>query len=345
MRGPNVDSGRSWPASMLASAAATLSAPDTWILALAAFLLRGGIVVLVLPIVVIPTTSGFADIVAPTLVPFVFGETSPLFVALVVGAGALVVGWYVVAGLVGAWLEIELAGRTDDEDRAPTDVGRASPIAAFAIRFVCQLPLLATLGWGAVRIVETTYQELILPTDLAVPIALRVLRDVPSVGVLVLAGWLAGETVGGIAVRRLADGERHAGRALLGALGQVVRRPFRFLLTLAVGTAVVAVAVVPGVFATAVAWGRVRTALGEGSDVVGMTVAVFLLVGLWALTLVLTAAATAWRAAAWTFETRAAEQAETAVEAAPTSPAGGTIGGPGSGRPGEWPAPEVSGRL
>ena len=46
---------------------ATLATPVTWPLALAAFLLRGGILVFTLPILVLPTPVGLGNVLAPTI--------------------------------------------------------------------------------------------------------------------------------------------------------------------------------------------------------------------------------------------------------------------------------------
>ena len=64
-------------ATLAGSLLVTLARPSTWVLALAAFLLRGGLLVFVIPIVVIPTPAGLADVVGPLLISFVFGGVSP----------------------------------------------------------------------------------------------------------------------------------------------------------------------------------------------------------------------------------------------------------------------------
>ena len=75
----------------------TLARPSTWVLALAAFLVRGGILVLCLPIVILPTPVGIANLVGPTLVDVVFGGMSMGVVALA-PRGA----WGSILGLVAA---------------------------------------------------------------------------------------------------------------------------------------------------------------------------------------------------------------------------------------------------
>ena len=62
----------------------TLASPATWPLALAGFLLRGGLIVVALPILVLPTPVGLGNVLAPTLTAFVFGGVSVELVAVVV---------------------------------------------------------------------------------------------------------------------------------------------------------------------------------------------------------------------------------------------------------------------
>ena len=79
---------------------ATLAAPATWPLALGAFLIRGGILLVALPILVLPTPVGLGDIIAPALTSIAFGSVST---GMVVSIAAIVVvglGWI----LAGGWL-------------------------------------------------------------------------------------------------------------------------------------------------------------------------------------------------------------------------------------------------
>ena len=94
-------------ATLVTSLLATLAHPMTWLLALAGFLVRGGIVVFLLPIVVLPSPVGLANATAPTVVGFVLGGfTFDLVVLLVLAVGA-VLAWIVFGGLLAAALEVE----------------------------------------------------------------------------------------------------------------------------------------------------------------------------------------------------------------------------------------------
>src|SRR3954468_8765516 len=98
----------SWRGSLLGAALVVLAPPVMWPVALAGFLARGGIFALLLPIVVLPTPSGIADVVAPALISFAFGLVSPAFIALIAAAGAFIAAWVLIGGAVGAWADAEL---------------------------------------------------------------------------------------------------------------------------------------------------------------------------------------------------------------------------------------------
>ncbi len=66
----------------------TLTRPATWLVALAGFLIRGGIVWFLIPIVALPTPVGLANALGPSIVEFVFGGlTLGVVLLLIAGAG------------------------------------------------------------------------------------------------------------------------------------------------------------------------------------------------------------------------------------------------------------------
>jgi len=106
-------------ATLAGSLLATLAHPVLWVLALAGFLVRGGIVAFLIPILVLPTPVGLANLAGPTLVEFVFGGLSlGLAALLALGVGIAVV-WIVFGGLAAAAIEVECIGvAAQDEDVA-----------------------------------------------------------------------------------------------------------------------------------------------------------------------------------------------------------------------------------
>ena len=328
---------------MLAAALAALGRPGTWVIALTGFLIRGGIVVLLAPIVVIPSTIGVANAVAPTLTPALFGQAAPAFVAIVAFTVVGLTTWIIVGGLIGAWADLTMIrAAAADEELEPRPVLVERPGAVWrglAVRLVALIPLAAAIAWGSTRIVDAAYREIILPDELTTPIVLRVLRDVPDAVGLIAIAWLLGETIGGLAQRRLWSSRDSILGALARAIAGVVRRPGPTGATLLLTSAVVAVAVVPPALVAGIAWDRLRVALATRASASEVAATLALFVGLWFAALLLAGAGTAWRSHAWTAEaSRADRRPAGAIRAR-------TIGEPEVGRPGEWPSPDASGSL
>ncbi len=337
---------RSWGQAMADAVFATLALPWAWPVALAGFLARGGIVVLLLPVVVMPTTSGLANAVAPALTPLVFGEPSAALDLLVIGLVALLVVALAVGGLVGAWADLALLRA------APRDLIAAAPLReprwlvwrSFVARLLAHVPLAVALAWGAIRVVDAAYRELTVPDEVQTLLAVRILRDVPDAVAIIAAAWLLGEAAGGLAARRLITSRSSSAGALAWSIGRLVRQPLGAVATLVVTTTVVVVALLAALVPPAIAWHAVAVLLASAASAAEVGAAVVLFVTLWLVGLVIVAAATAFRAFAWTFVARR-DLATDRVREADATVRARTIGGGGDGRPGEWPAGEPSGRL
>ena len=201
----------------------TLATPATWPLALGAFLLRGGILLVVVPIVVLPTPVGLANAFGPLVTAIALGSVTGSMIA---AGGAAVLA--VVALLFGgAWLAAALEAETIrivalDEDLAARRPGRelsarrGVSLRILVARLVALVPLLLAFAWGSVRLVSVAYRELTSPFDVVTPIAIRVLRETPEVIAAVVVAWMIGEIVGAMAARRIVlDGDgvgRRTGR-------------------------------------------------------------------------------------------------------------------------------------
>jgi hypothetical protein len=305
---------------MGAALASTVAHPERWAMALAAFLVRGGIVIVALPIIPLPSTASLTNLLAPSVESLMLSGPSSAQVIV----GTLVVGAVLAtaagAALTGSWLDVVQLRETtvDPEVDLTWRVARPSAAAALGIRLVAHLPTFAAGVIAALRIVDLTYAELLSPSDAAVPVAVRVLGRAPDVISLLVLTWLVGETVGGLAARRYAAGELF-GEALRRSLRQVVSA--RAAVTLVATDAVLLIALVPFLAATGRAWDHVRSYLLDGADGAALTAAMLLLITTWLLGLSLLAIALAWRATAWTL-----------VVAPTTVPAGEPIA---------TPAPEV----
>ena len=270
-------------------------------MALAAFLIRGGFVLVLLPIVSVPTFAAVVTNLSPLAEAIVLGR--PSLGGAILGSTVLValLAALAAAALVGAWLDLALVrDATEDED---VDAGwrpvHASPTAALAIRLTAHVPTLLGLAYGFFRTATVAYEEFLTPSDSGVQIVDRVLARVPDVLILVLVAWLVGEAVGALAARRGAAGMR-ALPALSASVRQVVG--LRGLATLALTSVVLVALVVPFAFAVGRAWEHLRSYLLDGADVVQLWAALILLVATWVLGLSIIGAALAWRATAWTAE-------------------------------------------
>lgn len=321
----------------------TLATPATWLLGLGAFLARGGIVLVALPVVVLPTPVSLGNLLGPTLTSLALGSVPIEFVVVLVGASLAAVVWLLLGGWLAAVMEAEsirIVARDEDvaalRGAAPTTVapGRAheARIAGriLAARLVADLPLGIALIWGSVRLVLVAFRELASPLDVAMPIVLRVVRASPEVVLVVGLAWMAGEIVGAIAARRIVLGGEGIVRALRGAIVASLRHPLSSLVRFWLPTLALLAVLAPSALAAAFAWGAVRAVLGERADPIGVLLVVVLFVVLWVVGLLLTAVVCAWRTAVWTVAVVAEDR---------------TFGGSPDRRTGDWRPDPTSANL
>lgn len=306
-----MSTGKSGAGALADALLVTLATPTTWPLALAAFLLRGGILVVALPIIVLPTPVGVGNAVGPTLTSIAFGSVPT---ELVVVIGSIVVGvliWLVAGGWLAAGLEAEgarIVGRDEDvvalrgpeatPGGRPADRHLAGRI--LAARLLASLPLGVVLATGSVRLVFVTYRELASPLDVATPILVRVLRGSPEVVIAIVVAWMVAEIVGALAARRITLAGAGVGGALRHAVATCVRHPVSTLVRFCVPTLVLFLVLVPSALAAAAAFDAIGAVLGGRSDPIGILVGVIVFVTLWAVGLLLASVVCAWRAAIWT---------------------------------------------
>jgi len=330
-----------WRRGAAAATAMTVRRPSLWVFALVAFLARGGVVVLVLPIVVVPTFVGLANFVGPASVSA--GGPGPRLVALLVAGLAAAFALVVVGVCVAAAAEVALhratvatpeagsvvasAPRADESaaaadqlaDRPPADDPRADERPAGAgdadaggnlravarvagVRLLLLAPVAVAAAVAIPAWVAVAYRELTVPSDVAAPLAARVLAGAPAASVAVLGAWLAAEIVGGFAARRSALLEASIRRALAGGIVDPFRAPLATALTVAAALGATVVVLVPTWWATGAAWDAARHALAGETDVVAALGTALLLAAAWLAGLVLAAIAAAWRATLVTME-------------------------------------------
>ena len=179
------------------------------------------------------------------------------------------------------------------------------------IRLLWMVPAAVAAVWGTSRLVAAAYHQLILPDDLTVPLALRVLRDAGDAAAVVAATWLVGETFSGLAVRRLIVSRGSVPGALGWAIVAPLRRPLTTAATLALGTVGLLLAVGPPVLLANLLWRRLQVLLDGDQSAILTVVATAGLVAAWGLGLLLVGSIAAWRSLAWSFEVlRAGREAE-----------------------------------
>lgn len=291
----------SWAAKMQAALLAALAKPAWWALALAAFLVRGGILIALLPIVSLPTTSELTNALAPTIGDLIIGSPS---IESVVAGTLLIAGAFVALyalTFAGSWLDLALLRETTSDpelDLAWSPTTRSATLA-LAIRLVAHVPTVVAIGYAGLRIIDVLYLELTSPGDTTTPLVLRILAEALDAPLAVAVTWLFGEAVGGLAARRVAAGER-----VVGALGRSIRQVVsaRGLATLAATTAALLALLVPFILTVATAWQNVRAALLDDVGAALTLAALALLVSTWILGMALLGALLAWRATAWTVQ-------------------------------------------
>jgi hypothetical protein len=337
----------SWRAAALTSLLVILARPATWVAALAAFLVRGGLLLFILPIVILPTPVGLANIVAPTLTSFVFGGISPSFIVLVGAISGVILAWLVLGGLIAAMLERWLIVTVARDEEVTPRADASAPMAGddppgsmpvgvawqiLAARMIASVPLAVALAWSAARVVDVSYRELTVPSDVVTPIVLRVARAVPDALAAIAATWIFAEGLGALAARLIVLDGRSLGWSLLGATAHIVRHPLASVATFVVPAGAFLGAVTPVLVASALTWDRLRTGLvaARAGDEPTVLISLLLFIVVWAAGLVVTGLLGAWRNAVWTGEILRIR---------------GTIGVAGSGRTGDWNSTPRSGTL
>jgi hypothetical protein len=351
-----------------ASLLVSLGRPTWWLLALAGFLARGGIVVAVLPIMNLPSPLVLSNLVAPVIVPLALGHVDAGVLAAIAIIVAGLLAWLIVGGLIGAATDLalirdglaaareervtglaardeELPSRTQHDARP----GRGPVVRILAVRLVAQLPFAVVLALGTVAIIQDAYAELTRPANVDTPLVLRVVVAAAWPIVAMVVAWFVGELAGGIAARRIVlagDGVR---AALASAVLSLVRRP-RSTVVPALVMTIALVAILGATLGGArVAWVRAAAALTDPRiDPATLIVALVTVVAIWLAALSLIGVLSAARSAALTFEAvRGGTERHRVAPSSDESGAavGGTFGASTHHRPGDRPLGDDGGSL
>src|SRR5829696_5066810 len=214
----------------LAALLAALGRPSWWILALAGFLVRGGIVLFALAIVTLPSPLALSNVLRPLITPLYFGRLEPATAALIAVTVTVFIGWLLGGSWLAAATEVALvrdARIAALEEGLPArphrSAGRLLITRAAVAHLVALVPLVLGLAIGSVRIFDVAYAELTNPSG-GRPIVLRVLTGAAAPIYAIVVLWIAGEIVGGQAVRRLVLGGGSVVAAVRAGSVELVRR-------------------------------------------------------------------------------------------------------------------------
>jgi hypothetical protein len=341
----------------VAALLATLGRPSWWILGLAGFLVRGGILLFAAAIVTVPSPLALAGVLGPIITPIYLGRVEPATVALAVAVLGALLAWLVGGSWIAAATEVvlvrdaRLAAREEGLPTGPDGPpGRLLISRAAMAHLVALAPFVFVLGLASVQIFAVAYRELVNPTD-AGSIVLRVIAGALGPVVTIVVVWILGEMVGGMAVRRIVLG----GEPVLGAVGRaaadLVRRPWAALIAPLATFAILVVDLAAMLVLVTLAWTEVRTRLIRPLDeplATGLALAT--LGAAWCLALLVTGLIVAWRSVALTFEMEPSVAAGLAPSATVDGDPGsgsdaGTIGASAHRRPGDWSADDRGGSL
>lgn len=299
-----------WGSVLLGALVVAFVRPAAWPIALAGFLGRGGVLLVLLPILVIPTPTGIANAVGGPVSSFLFGSPSPALLAMLAAGLAAGLALVVAGAAVAGWSErsgiLQALRAAADEGFVPARhlrlAGGGSLASLAGLRLLGLVPPVAALLLSAPVLYDAFYRELVLPDELHSPLALRVLRDVPGTVLAVGATWLVAEAATSLAIRRHVLDRRGVAAAWAAGWIGLARRPGRVMGTALATMALTVGLVGPPLVAAALAWIRARDLLREDRDAPAIVLAVLLFVALWLGALVLSGLAATIRSAAWTFE-------------------------------------------
>jgi hypothetical protein len=303
---------------------------DTGLVALAGFLMRGGIALLLVPSLVLPSVIGAAAVTGVDAFG-IDGKPSVWLFEVAAAIAVVLAIWLVVAFVVGSVIDAWLIEAAVDPDGHAVRRARALPglgvvLDLAGIRAVCALPLLPAAWWAGLRIYTATYNELTAPTNLTTPMVVRVFQGAADGFIVLGVVWLVTEVVGAIAVRRVVLFDHDVLRAIGGASVQLLLRPISSLATVLVsyGAGVAATVASIAITSTALDWCRVAARnqapiawrLGTLSLTPDLRPLIFILAALavglaWVAALAVSGFASAWRSAAFTQETAATTVDET----------------------------------
>lgn len=315
-----------WRARLRTALAVVAGRPQLWLLGMVGFLLRGGVVFLLVPIVALPTQVEARLMIGDYLGSTGFTGTfwgllaaAAVFGALFVGAVLWVLACTELAAFARLMRDPEMA---EQQAFAPSPLARGARHALllrlFGIQVLSFVALVVAASPVASAVGQKAFGEIVRPSSSS-SIYARVLGGVGEPLFFFLVALIVIEMVSALATRELLvratgwRGRRGSGRlwvlpAVGSALAHPIVSPLRTMGTAAIGWAATAVVLIPALWAITISWQAVRAAfltsvgLSDTSGVLGMLVVALVFSGTFVLSIVLAGFASAVRAALWNVE-------------------------------------------
>ncbi len=309
--------------------AVALSDPGLWLLGAAGFLVRGGWLLLVLPIWSLPSPVAITTLLGADVLGT--GRLTAQLVALILAGLAALAAALLASALLAAAVDVsaferfvrhpdtlELRRGREARELSRGERGRLI-LRLVALSGLLLAPAGVALVATVLRMIHAGYQEYMLPGSLDVPLALRIASD-SRIHLLVLALCLLGaEVLGSVASRRVMAGRPQLPRGAPGWRGgrpgrlrenlpRLLRGSLRAAATVLLTWLISLVLLVPVAAAIILGWSAVRSVLlrsgaletAAGAAEAGLVTILF--VALWCAALLLVGLASAVRAALWSAE-------------------------------------------
>ena len=302
-----------WREAATAAAGQVRRRPALIAVGLLGFLARGGLVAFLLPIVALPTPTGISNFMGGTALTGA-GASDGLIRLIVVGV-LLVLALVVAGALLGAVADVLLAreglaltlardrgfitasarAAIEGETRLAIPLTSSLVARVFLIRTATLVPVALAVAWATSRLVVAGYHQLILPDDVSVPLAIRILGEALDAAVIVVGVWLVSEFFGGRIARLVIVGGRPVPTAIGVAVLGLLRRPLTSVATYAAGVVALIGTAGPTIVAAALLWSRLQALLADQAPVIVLLPATFVFVLVWGGGMLVTGAAVAWR--------------------------------------------------
>jgi hypothetical protein len=279
---------------LVAALRASVADPGVWPIGMLGFLVRGGLVVLALPILTLPSPIGLATWLGPAVISTGRLEGPLLTLLLVSALAASVI--LAVALILAAVAQVLVHAR-----RRPPGPRSAPAVARdlVAVELLAIAPLAAMVAVTIASVSDAVRSELLQPGDLAVPLPIRVVSRTLLPLAAVVSAILVAEAIDGTLARAVLVPRRGL-RPTRAALTTVV-------VTAALGWLVTSAVLIPGLFgigatwaAARVAWSTVPTTQPASADLILALLATAAMVAVWIVVLILCGLASLVRAHLWT---------------------------------------------